>query len=170
MSTQGRMFGPGEPAAVGAVRPLALSVPLDAVVEALGMPRDDVLAFFRDGRVATPFFERLIASRLGLWLSKAEGGAQRLTDAQGGEWEVRSLSGEGVGFAASKLVGTQRVFDRERFEARAREVVGYFVVDAASFPVSRAWAIPSATVLEWTAHDGRGRLSRAEFLAFAREA
>ena len=70
-------------------------------------------------------------------------------DAQGGKWEVRSISKGGIYFCPSYMVGSGRSFDEPGFMAKLDEIAGYIVSDIEQFPDIPFWIISVGTVRTW---------------------
>ncbi len=89
---------------------------LDSLQHAMHLNVDDVRAYFTDGRRVSFMLERrLMREVLGGRFSASEGDDHDLVDAQGKKWEVRSVSGGGIYFCPSYMVGSGRRFECDGF-------------------------------------------------------
>jgi hypothetical protein len=82
-------------------------------------------------------------------LAPTEGAGYDIVDRDGGRWEVRSISKDGVYFSPSYMVGSGRHFEEEGFLSKLSEIEGYILCDIESFPEIPFWIIPSTEVLGW---------------------
>lgn len=89
---------------------------IDQLQRAMHLNVDDVRAYFTDGRRVSFMLERRIMREvLGGRLAASEGDDHDLVDAQGRKWEVRSVSGGGIYFCPSYMVGSGRRFQCDGF-------------------------------------------------------
>jgi hypothetical protein len=93
-------------------------------------------------------------------LAPSEGSGFDLIDANGGKWEVRSLTEGGIYFCPSYMVGSGRSFDEQGFLAKLSEIDGYFVTDITQFPDMPYWIIRSSTVEQLWNNGDLGKISK----------
>jgi hypothetical protein len=123
---------------------------LDLLASAMRLGKEDVLAYFRDGRRVSFIMERRIAYEVvGGTLSPSEGAGYDLLDKDGGKWEVRSVTKGGVYFCPSYMVGSGRHFEEDGFLAKLEDIQGYILSDVELFPDVPYWIIPTETVENW---------------------
>jgi hypothetical protein len=123
---------------------------LDSLTSAMHLNASEVREYFTDGRRVSFILERRISREIvGGSLSHSEGAAYDLLDAQGGKWEVRSLTRGGIYFCPSYMVGSGRTFNEPGFLAKLQEVEGYIVSDVEMFPDVPVWVVSSEDVLSW---------------------
>jgi hypothetical protein len=133
-----------------APRPSVLTWDVVEVARALKITEEDVRLYFTDGRRVSFIIERRLASEvLGGTLAPSEGAGFDLFDAQGGKWEVRSISRGGIYFCPSYMVGSGRRFESGGFLAKLDEIKGYIVSDIESFPRVPFWVVPATKVRQW---------------------
>ena len=105
-------------------------------------------------------------------LAPSEGSGFDLIDADGGNWEVRSLTKGGIYFCPSYMVGSGRKFDESGFLDKLDDVEGYFVTDITRFPEMPYWIIPYETVKQWW-HSGdlgkNSKIPRTKFLSLVND-
>jgi hypothetical protein len=110
----------------------------------------EVREYFTDGRRVSFILERRISREIvGGTLAQSEGAAYDLLDAQGGKWEVRSLTRGGIYFCPSYMVGSGRKFDEAGFLRKLNEVEGYIISDVEMFPEVPVWVVSAEDVLSW---------------------
>jgi len=110
----------------------------------------DVRRYFTDGRRVSFILERRVAFEvLHGKLAPSEKSPYDAIDAQGGRWEVRSLSHRGVYFCPSYMVGSSRHFEEAGFMKKLDGIRGYVVADIESFPDVPYWEITSERVRAW---------------------
>ena len=140
---------------------------------ALRIPPEEVREYFTDGRRISFIFERRVAREVVKGaLAASEGADHDLTDAKGGEWEVRSITGKGLYFSPSNMVGKGRSFEETGFLAKTGRISGYILFDIESFPEVPFWFVPSSTVRGWWEKGRLGagtKISRKRALALLRE-
>ena len=120
------------------------------IARALKISEKDVQEYFTDGRRVSFILERRIAKEvLKGKLAPSEGAGFDLIDAQGGKWEVRSISRGGIYFCPSYMVGSGRSFNEEGFLKKLSELKGFIVSDVELFPNVRFWIVASQQVREW---------------------
>ena len=82
-------------------------------------------------------------------LAPSEGAGYDLLDPEGGMWEVRSITRQGVYFNPSNQVGSGRVFNEHGFQAKLAGIKGFILSDIVSFPVVDVFVVPVENVLLW---------------------
>jgi len=146
-----------------------LTFDLDAISESLHISVEDTRKYFTDGRRVSFLIERrAVESMQGSKLAPTEGSGFDLIDADGGNWEVRSLTKGGIYFSPSVMVGAGRKFEEFGFLNKLDDVEGYFVTDITRFPEMPYWIIRYETVKQWW-HSGNlgknAKISRTKFLS-----
>jgi hypothetical protein len=117
---------------------------------ALNLDPDDARRYFTDGRRVSFLLERRIAYEvLSGKLAPSEGAGYDVLDRDGGKWEIRSISKQGIYFCPSYMVGSKRRFDENGFLKKLREIEGYVVSDIEEFPRVPYWIIAETTVKDW---------------------
>lgn len=123
---------------------------LPRLAVALGLSEAQTRDYFTDGRRISFLLERRIAEQvLKGRLAPSEGSPYDVIDAQGGRWEVRSLSDRGLYFCPSHMVGSSRHFKLAGFYQKLAGLKGYVVSDIERFPAVPYWLIPVAQVRQW---------------------
>lgn len=123
---------------------------INEISRALKISVEAVREYFTDGRRVSFLLERRIAKEiLGGSISKSEGAGFDIIDKKGGKWEVRSISGGGIYFCPSYMVGSGRSFDEKGFLEKLLEIEGYIIADIESFPDIPFWIILSGQVRSW---------------------
>jgi len=118
------------------------------LAKAMKMSEEDVKLYFKDGRRASFIMERLIAYKVFHGsLSSNEGTDYDIIDNEGGKWEVRSLTKDGVYFCPSYMVGSGRDFDEVGFLTKLNNIKGYVIADITKFPNIPFWIIPKNKVM-----------------------
>ena len=103
---------------------------LATLTAAMKITEQEVREYFTDGRRVSFLLERRISREIiGGRLASSEGASYDLLDADGGKWEVRSLTRGGIYFCPSYMVGSGRSFDERGFLAKVQEIEGYIVSD-----------------------------------------
>ena len=131
-------------------------------------PRD-VREYLTDGRRVSFIIERrLMWENPGWSLAPSEGAGYDLLDPDGGMWEVRSITRQGVYFNPSNQVGSGRKFDENGFRAKLGGVKGFILSDIVDFPEVDVFVVPVENVARW--HDrgelgSNAKVSRAKFLS-----
>lgn len=129
---------------------------------------EDVREYLTDGRRVSFIIERRLKWENPGWeLAPSEGAGYDLLDPEGGMWEVRSVTRQGVYFNPSNQVGSGRRFDEDGFQSKMRGLKGFILSDIVGFPVVDVFVVPVANVLRW--HNQRllganAKVSRAKFL------
>lgn len=141
---------------------------LREIANALGITEKDTQIYFTDGRRVSFLIERRAVDAMpGSTLAPSEGSGYDLIDANGGKWEVRSLTRGGIYFCPSFMVGSGRSFDEKGFLAKLSEIDGYFVTDITQFPEMPYWIISYSTI-EQLWNDGKlggiSKITRNNFL------
>ena len=122
---------------------------------------NDVREYFTDGRRVSFIIERRIAREvLKGSISKSEGAHFDVIDPDGGKWEVRSISKDGIYFCPSYMVGSGRSFEEDGFLSKLSEIKGYIVADIESFPSMPFWIISSDQVRTWWDEQKLGTTTR----------
>lgn len=111
---------------------------------------EDVREYFTDGRRVSLLIERRIMHEV-LKGKRAphEGAPYDVVDAQGGNWDIRSISDHGVYFSPSHMVGSGRRFEEAGFFAKLDVLRGYVLADIERFPEVPYWKIETAQVRAW---------------------
>jgi hypothetical protein len=123
---------------------------LATLTAAMKITEQEVREYFTDGRRVSFLLERRISREIiGGRLASSEGASYDLLDADGGKWEVRSLTRGGIYFCPSYMVGSGRSFDERGFLAKVQEIEGYIVSDVEMFPDVPVWIISADDVLNW---------------------
>ena len=145
-----------------------LSWSLADLVQVLRVSEGDVREYFTDGRRISFLLERRLAREVIKGsLAVSEGAAFDLLDPQGAKWEVRSISGGGIYFCPSYMVGSGRRFEEAGFLTKMSQISGYIVSDLESFPDVPFWILPTSVVEGWWRAGELGRnskISRAKAL------
>ncbi|RMD64511.1 hypothetical protein D6833_04325 [Candidatus Parcubacteria bacterium] len=124
-----------------------LEFSVERLSEALHLPQEDILEYFRDGRRVSFVCERRVAYEyLQGTLAPSEGAAFDVLDSQGKKWEIRSLGKGGVYFCPSYMVGSGRSFNEEGFLRKLDEIEGYIVCGIMEFPSVPIWKIRADAV------------------------
>lgn len=145
---------------------LILEWDLEELASAMHLAKQEVLAYFRDGRRISFILERRIRDAFPSWtLAPSEGSAFDLIDEQGRNWEARSVS-KGIYFCPSYMVGAGRRFAEDGFVAKLDGVAGYVCSDIMKFPCVPVYMVPAQLIRElyFAGKLGAGtRLSSAGF-------
>ncbi len=143
------------------------------IAKALKISVSEVQEYFTDGRRISFLIERRIAHEvLKGSVSKSKGAGFDVIAPDGGKWEVRSISKDGIYFCPSYMVGSGRAFVEAGFQNKLSEIRGYIVADIESFPNVPFWIISSDQVLTWWKGRELGRttkISRKKALALIGE-
>ena len=138
---------------------------LAELASAMHLHKDEVLAYFQDGRRISFMLERRIRDELNWHLAPSEGSGFDLVDNEGKNWEVRSVS-NGIYFCPSYMVGSGRTFEEKGFFTKLDSIAGYVCSDIKKFPRVPVWIIP-VDVIRSLYIDGRlGRSSAISSAAF----
>ena len=120
------------------------------IAKALKISVNEVREYFTDGRRVSFLIERRIAHEvLKGTVSKSEGAGYDVVAPDGGKWEVRSISKDGIYFCPSYMVGSGRKFEEPGFLNKCSEIEGYIVADIEPFPNVPFWIISTDQVLKW---------------------
>ena len=140
----------------------------ERIAQALGISVEDTRKYFTDGRRVSFLIERRAVEVMpGSQLAPSEGSGFDLIDADGGNWEVRSLTKGGIYFCPSYMVGSGRRFEELGFLDKLENIKGYFVTDITLFPEMPYWIIPSDIVKQWWQNGELGvgsKISHSVFL------
>ncbi len=132
-----------------------------AIAKALKIKKEDVLAYFKDGRRVSFILERRLTYEIfNGSLAPSEGAGFDLVDSKGNKWEVRSITKDGIYFSPSYMVGSGRSFNEAGFLKKLNEVAGYVISDIESFPDIPFWIIPSQQIREWWTAGQLGRITK----------
>ncbi len=139
---------------------------LEELTRAMKIDADEVREYFTDGRRISFLLERRISREIVRGkLASSEGASFDLLDSQGGKWEVRSLTRQGIYFCPSYMMGSGRSFEEGGFLKKLMEIEGYIVSDIEMFPDVPVWVVSATDVKNWyvTGQLGAGtRISRAK--------
>lgn len=128
----------------------------------------DVREYLTDGRRVSFIIERrLMWENPGWKLAPSEGAGYDLLDPDGGMWEVRSITRQGVYFNPSNQVGSGRMFNEDGFQAKLSGIKGFILSDIVGFPVVDVFVLPVENVLRWHRERMLGsnaKISRDKFL------
>ena len=128
----------------------------------------DIHEYLTDGRRVSFIIERRLKWEHPGWeLAPSEGAGYDLSDPDGGLWEVRSITGQGVYFNPSNQVGSGRRFNEDGFQAKLAGIKGFILSDIVGFPVVDVFVVPVEHVLNWHAQGLLGanaKVSRKKFL------
>ena len=123
---------------------------LPELAYALKLSESEIKEYFTDGRRVSFLLERRLAKEvLKGKLAPSEGASFDVFDADGGKWEIRSVSQSGVYFCPSYMVGSGRSFDEKGFLKKLDLIKGYIVSDITEFPKVPFWTIPVKNVRDW---------------------
>ena len=137
---------------------------IEAISSALGISEEDTEAYFTDGRRVSFLIERRHRDAMpGSTLAPSEGAGYDLVEANGGHWEVRSLTRGGIYFCPSYMVGAGRSFDEDGFREKLDDIEGYFVTDVTQFPNMPYWCITAEEVEEWWFDGTLGTTSKISY-------
>jgi hypothetical protein len=141
---------------------------LEKLAEAFGVTPDDIKEYLTDGRRASFIIERKLKWMNPGWtLALSEGAGYDLRDPEGGLWEVRSITSQGVYFNPSNQVGKGRVFDESGFQAKLNGLRGFILSDIVEFPIIDIFVVSVDDVKSWHNQKLLGanaKVSRAKFL------
>lgn len=120
------------------------------IAKALKIKEGDVKLYFTDGRRVSFILERRLAYEIFKGkLAPSEGAGYDLIDTNGGKWEVRSISINGIYFCPSYMVGSGRSFELNGFLEKLKEIKGYIISDIETFPEVNFWIIPVEQIINW---------------------
>ncbi|MBI3366659.1 hypothetical protein HY041_03470 [Candidatus Roizmanbacteria bacterium] len=150
-----------------------LSWHIEEIAKALKIGENDVRKYFTDGRRVSFILERRIAKELfNGKLAPSEGAGYDVLDKNGGKWEVRSISKDGIYFCPSYMVGSGRSFNEGGFLDKLKEIEGYIISDIVSFPNIPFWIVSKEQVRSWWQDSKLGtttKVSRAKALRLLKE-
>lgn len=130
---------------------------------------EDVREYLTDGRRVSFIIERRLKWENPGWqLAPSEGAGYDLLDPEGGMWEVRSITRQGVYFNPSNQVGSGRRFNEDGFQLKMSGIKGFILSDIVGFPVVDVFVVPVANVLRWHSQrllGANAKVSRAKFLS-----
>lgn len=139
-----------------------------ALAAAFKVSAEDIREYLTDGRRVSFIIERRLKWENPGWkLAPSEGAGYDLLDPDGGMWEVRSITRQGVYFNPSNQVGSGRKFNEDGFQLKMSGIKGFILSDIVGFPVVDVYVVPVDNVLRW--HHARllgsnAKVSRAKFL------
>lgn len=140
----------------------------DELARAFKVTARDVREYLTDGRRVSFIIERrLMWENPGWKLAPSEGAGYDLLDPEGGMWEVRSITRQGVYFNPSNQVGSGRAFNEQGFQAKLSGIKGFILSDIVGFPVVDVFVVPVDNVLRWHRERVLGanaKVSRDKFL------
>ncbi len=143
------------------------------LAKALKIKEEDVKLYFTDGRRVSFLLERRIAYEvIGGKIAGSEGAGYDVIDKDGGKWEVRSISKDGIYFCPSYMVGSGREFEETGFLQKVREIKGYILSDITQFPNIPFWIVPKDVVMKWWNEGKLGKnskVSRAKILGLIKD-
>ncbi|MTH65202.1 hypothetical protein [Paracoccus shanxieyensis] len=129
---------------------------------------EDVREYLTDGRRVSFIIERRLKWENPGWqLAPSEGAGYDLLDPDGGMWEVRSITRQGVYFNPSNQVGSGRRFNEDGFQLKMSGIKGFILSDIVGFPVVDVFVVPVENVLRWHSQrllGANAKVSRAKFL------
>lgn len=146
----------------------------EELAQAFKVTTDDIREYLTDGRRVSFIIERRLKWENPGWqLAPSEGAGYDLLDPDGGKWEVRSITAQGVYFTPSNQVGSGRMFNEDGFQAKLTGIKGFILSDIVGFPVVDVYVVPVENVLRWhrsRALGANAKVSRDKFLrALARD-
>jgi hypothetical protein len=113
------------------------------IAKAFKVTTEDVREYLTDGRRVSFIIERRLKwEHIGWSLAPSEGAGYDLRDPDGGLWEVRSISKDGVYFTPSNQVGSGRRFNEDGFQAKLKGLKGFILSDITSFPRVEIIVVP----------------------------
>ena len=141
----------------------------EALARAFKVTAEDVREYLTDGRRVSFIIERRLKWENPGWnLAPSEGAGYDLLDPDGGMWEVRSITRQGVYFNPSNQVGSGRVFNEQKFQDKLSNIEGFILSDIVGFPVVDVFKFPVHNVMRWHRENRLGsnaKVSRAKFLS-----
>jgi len=139
------------------------------LARAFRVSTEDIREYLTDGRRVSFIIERRLKWENPGWsLAPSEGAGYDLLDPEGGMWEVRSITRQGVYFNPSNQVGSGRVFNEDGFQVKLSGIKGFILSDIVRFPTVDVFVIPVENVLRWHKERRLGtnaKVSRAKFLS-----
>jgi len=141
----------------------------DELARAFKVTPNDIQEYLTDGRRVSFIIERRLKWENEGWtLAPSEGAGYDLRDPEGGLWEVRSITAQGVYFNPSNQVGSGRRFAEEGFLDKLAALRGFILSDITGFPHVEVYVVPVEFVMRWYRAEKLGancKVSRAKFLA-----
>lgn len=138
------------------------------LAQAFKVSTDDVREYLTDGRRVSFIIERRLKWENAGWkLAPSEGAGYDLLDPDGGMWEVRSITRQGVYFNPSNQVGSGRKFNEDGFQLKMSGIKGFILSDIVGFPVVDVYVVPVDNVIRWhraAALGTNAKVSRDKFL------
>lgn len=139
------------------------------LAQAFKVSTEDVREYLTDGRRVSFIIERRLKWENPGWqLAPSEGAGYDLLDPEGGMWEVRSITRQGVYFNPSNQVGSGRRFNEDGFQLKMSGIKGFILSDIVGFPIVDIFVVPIANVLRWHSQrllGANAKVSRAKFLS-----
>lgn len=110
----------------------------------------DIQEYLTDGRRASFIIERRLKWEHEGWtLAPSEGAGYDLRDPEGGLWEVRSITRQGVYFNPSNQVGSGRKFNEQGLLDKLEALQGFILSDITTFPRVEVYMVPVEFVVKW---------------------
>lgn len=140
----------------------------EELARAFKVTSKDIREYLTDGRRVSFIIERrLMWENEGWKLAPSEGAGYDLLAPDGGMWEVRSITRQGVYFNPSNQVGSGRAFNEDGFQSKLSGIKGFILSDIVGFPIVDVFVVPVENVLRW--HRNRllgsnAKISRDKFL------
>lgn len=140
----------------------------DELAKAFKVSAEDVREYLTDGRRVSFIIERRLKWENAGWeLAPSEGAGYDLLDPDGGMWEVRSITRQGVYFNPSNQVGSGRKFNEDGFQQKMSGIKGFILSDIVGFPLVDVYVLPVANVIRWHQAGALGanaKVSRDKFV------
>lgn len=160
---------PKEILGIGMKPRFTMSWDQDELARAFKVTPQDIREYLTDGRRVSFIIERRLKWENEGWaLAPSEGAGYDLRDPEGGLWEVRSITAQGVYFNPSNQVGKGRRFAEEGFLAKLAALKGFILSDITGFPHVQVYVVPVEYVVNWYRAGRLGancKVSRANFLS-----
>ncbi len=141
----------------------------EELARAFKVTTDDIREYLTDGRRVSFIIERRLKWENPGWtLAPSEGAGYDLRDPDGGLWEVRSITRQGVYFNPSNQVGSGRRFAEDGFLNKLAALRGFILSDITGFPHVQVYVVPVEFVMQWYRAGRLGancKVSRDAFLA-----
>lgn len=117
--------------------PVALNNTVTKVIENLAfgpLPREVLIALFKDGRISSHFMEQVLAQDYGLTHIPGCKDHDLVEPSDPSvRYEEKTFTGNGCKFVPSNMLGQGRHFDKEVFEKKASGLI-YAIVSVVNFP------------------------------------
>lgn len=140
----------------------------EELAKAFRVTKEDVREYLTDGRRVSFIIERRLKwENQGWQLATSEGAGYDLLDPDGGMWEVRSITRQGVYFNPSNQVGSGRTFNEDGFLTKLKSIKGFILSDIVGFPIVDVFVVPVENVLRWYRGNLLGanaKVSREKFI------